>query len=103
MNPFCHKFIEDTLLWVIFLFMAATLLSGCAVQSPEQIQQRQDQNIIDAANWARCERLYNGINRRTWSQHPHRPHRPHSPFEISEDLRLNHCHTVLGDYWETLQ
>ncbi len=75
-------------------------LFGCASNLTEA--EREWRHGIDRENWRLCERVYQQQGVATVHiGHSHRydSRRPPRIWHVRDDLRVNNCQRILGNYW----
>ena len=84
------------LLALVFLF-----LGGCATTlTDEERAVREWKRGVDMENWLICENIYAYHGKATMHvDHVHRNNNSVSPVMIKQDLSVNDCRKILGDYY----
>ncbi len=88
---------------IVIVIMVLVACIGCSTtMTLDERDERDARHARAYRNWELCKMAYNGLHKRTISDHDHRRAFPHRIYEVEADLRINGCRTVLGKHWVDL-
>ena len=70
-------------------------MASCATVNTDEFEYRDAENAI---KWEECQRVYRDRGIPTLSYHHHQRGAPHKPWDVREDLSVNQCDAVLGEW-----